>query len=276
MSNNQKMYSIDTIMEILEQQFMEIMRDDYEFYKDYDIELANEQKYVKSEDRKTPNKIYIVVRFLPAEINHNQNVIPFTITAVSEYNKIKACQKLLLEYAQTFNLKDDSTDDGIVYNQTYTTPQVMSNFSEVYYGYRDTLFMSGSFLLSYNINPSSFSYIYVNEKGDETEDEIETITFAESVDFQLDTQPFYGSNNFTKSETKLVTRTINFSLYLVNDDLCNKILDIVNGLEDPGYEFMFKIEYKNGRSLIKPFKIANYSRNQDIGAMPIINVTFTN
>lgn len=274
--NKVKIYDNNDIMEIIRVQMISIMQNDYEYYKNYNIKLANEQYYVSPEDRDEPNTIYIVVKFLPAEITHNQNIIPITINAISEYNKIEACQRLLLEYAQYFNLKSDKGSKDFVYNQTYTTPQVMSNFSEVYYGFRNTFYMSGSFLLSYNSNPAEIYYIYEDELGDIQECMIDTITYVETVGFQLDSQPFFGTNNFSKSETRVATRTINFSVYLVDDPLCNKVLDIFSEQADIGTDFVFKIDFKNGRKLEKKFKLVNYSRNQDVGAMPIANLTFTN
>lgn len=288
MNNINKLYSPQDIMNILQQQFVELMQEDYEFYRRYKIKLANEQYYVDPEDRKEPGNIYIVVKFLPADINYKQNIVPFSITAVSEHDGLEVCQKLLLEYAQTYNLVDDFTENGITYNQTYTTPQVTSNFSEIYFGYRNTFFMSGTFLLSYSINPSKF--YYVAENGEEIL--VEAITFSEDFSIQTDTQPFFNTNNFTTSIGKYGTHTINFSTYLTDDGeieiiengekikkplLCNKILDIVNGIIDNGVDnsFTFKLEYKNGRFVERTYKLINYRRSQDVGQLPIITCSFT-
>lgn len=273
MSNINKMYSPEDIMNIIKQQFVELMQEDYEYYKKYNIKLANEQYYIDPEDRKEPGNIYIVVKFLPADINYKQNIVPFSITAVSEHNGLEVCQKLLLEYAQTYNLIDDFTENGITYNQTYTTPQVTSNFTEVYFGYRNTFFMSGTFLLSYSINPSKIYYI------DENNNEIlvEAITFSEDFSVQTDTQPFFNTNNFTTSIGKYGTHTINFSTYLTDDVLCNKVLDIVNGLITNGVDnsFVFKIKYKNERFVERTYKLISYIRAQDVGQLPIITCSFT-
>lgn len=273
MSNINKMYSPEDIMNIIKQQFVELMQEDYEYYKKYNIKLANEQYYIDPEDRKEPGNIYIVVKFLPADINYKQNIVPFSITAVSEHNGLEVCQKLLLEYAQTYNLIDDFTENGITYNQTYTTPQVTSNFTEVYFGYRNTFFMSGTFLLSYSINPSKIYYI------DENNNEIlvEAITFSEDFSVQTDTQPFFNTNNFTTSIGKYGTHTINFSTYLTDDVLCNKVLDIVNGLITNGVDnsFVFKIKYKNDKFVERTYKLISYRRSQDVGQLPIITCSFT-
>lgn len=275
MSDIKKLYNTEDVMGIIKDQLVELMQEDYDYYRNYNIKLANEQYYIDPEERKELGNIYIVVKFLPADINYNQNVVPFTITAVSEHNGLEVCQRLLLEYAQTYNLVDDFTENGITYNQTYTTPQVMSNFSEFYYGYRNTFFMSGAFLLSYNSNPSKIYFIEGNE-----EMIVNVITFSEDYMAQLDTQPFFNTNNFTTSIGKFASHTINFTTYLTDDGkngLCNKILDIINDVKVNGVNetFTFKIDYKNGRTCTKNFKLINYSRSQNVGELPVISCSFT-
>lgn len=279
-----KMYDTNDIMDLIEQQMVEIMRNDYDYYKNYNIRLANEQFYISPEERKETNVIYIVIKFLPADIMFNQNVIPVTINAVSEYNKIEVCQRLLLEYAQTYNLINDVWNGEINYNQTYTTPQVMSNFSEVYYGYRNTFFMSGTFLLSYNSNPSTLYYIRTNENGNEVEKEVHCINFSESFGIQLDSQPFFGINNRTRSIGKFGTHTISFTMFLVDDDICNDILKIVLTdfedkeivtNEDINKTYKFKIAYHNEMECVKKFKLVSFDKTNNAGEMPIISVTFS-
>ena len=280
-----KMYNINDIMELIEEQLIKLMQEDYEYYKNYNIKLANEQYYVAPEDRKVPNVIYIVVKFLPADITFNQNVVPITITAVSEYNKKEVCQRLLLEYAQTYNLINDVRNGKINYNQTYTTPQVMSNFTEVYYGYRNTFYMSGTFLLSYNSNPSKLYYIKkIEENGIFVEKEflIDAINFSESFGIQLDSQPFFGTNNRTRSVGKFATHTISFTMFLVNDEICNDILDIVLNTdvsseleEDINKTYKFKIKYQNERECTKNFKLISFDKTNNAGEMPIASISFT-
>ena len=286
MSNTEvaKMYNIEDIMDLIEQQMIEIMRNDYEYYKNYNIRLSNEQYYISPEDRKEPNTIYIVVKFLPADITFNQNIIPITINAVSEYNKIEVCQRLLLEYAQTYNLQNDVWKGIINYDQTYSTPQVMSNFSEVYFGYRNTFYMSGTFLLSYNSNPSKLYYIYTDEEGKTHEVLLDVINFTESFSIQMDSQPFFGTNNRTRSVGKFGTHTINFTVFLVDDEICRDVLKIVlidfNDKDiitnkDINKTYKFKISYRNKQECVKDFKLVSFDKTNNAGEMPIASMTFT-
>lgn len=269
-----QLYNVEQIMVIIENQLKIIFESDPGYYSQYDFILKNEQMFVKNTDRQKTGNIYIVVKFLPADINYNQNIVPITITAVSEYNNLEVCQRLLMEYAQTFNLVDEISDDKISYNQTYTTPQIMSSFNEVFYGYRSTFLMSGTFFLSYNSNYSELYYISI----DGQEIPVDTITFSQDFSIQLDTQPFFNTNNFTKSIGKFGTHVINFTIFLTDNELCNLILDIVNGKVDNGVEntFKFKIKYNNGQGCEKNFKLSSFNSAQNIGEMPIISCVFTN
>ena len=274
MNDENKFYSVNEIMKLIETQFKLIIQQDYEYYKKYNIKLANEQYYIPPEERKEQNTIFIVVKFLPADISYNQNIVPFTINAVSEYNSIEVCQKILLEYAQTYNLIDDETINGVSYNQTYTTPQTISSFTEMFYGYRSILIMSGTFLLSKNINSSKLYYI--NENGEE--ELVEAITFHDDFSIQLDTQGIYNNFNRTKSEARVGTYAINFSMKLVNNEICNKILAIVCKKESVNTNFRFRIKYRYDENIVfeDNFKLFSYSRSQDIGNMPFFSASFTN
>lgn len=146
------------VMSIIEDQFEQVMQTDENYYKNYKFEISNEQFWVPEDDREA-NKIYIIIRFSPADIDYGQLIMPFTIQAISEENGLSAAQRLLLEYAQYFNLtiKKDDINNKIIY-QSYTTPSVSSNYEIVYDGFRSIFMMSGSILLSKNINRTTLKY----------------------------------------------------------------------------------------------------------------------
>lgn len=261
---------IEEIMELLTKQFLEVMQKDYDYYSQYKIRLSNEQQYVKLKDREK-GIIYIVVKFLPASLNFGQTVLPITINAVSERNKIETCQKLLLEFAQTFNL---TTNEDETIKQTYTSPSNTSSFNEVFDGYRSLFYMSGTFLISRNSNPYKI-YISGEDK------EIECISVSINLDVQLDTQPTFSGDNFTSSIGLLGTLVINITTYLTNNNFINKALAIaIKDLEkEPSgvnTTFTFDIVFKNGYKLSNVnMKLANFSIQENVGEMPVASLTFT-
>lgn len=149
------MIDFKEITRIIREQFEEIIYNGDCSYREYFISVAEEQDFNRIED-KSPNHIYIVVKYLKASINYSQTLLPVLIDAISENGKLDVCKKLLSEYAEMNNLK--MTNDDTV-RQFYTLPQVSSNFEEIYDGYRSILEMSGTFLI--NKNGNSYRY-YLN------------------------------------------------------------------------------------------------------------------
>jgi len=154
--NKEELIDFDYVVDLIDEQFKAVMSTDVDFYSNFNFKIANEQYYVPDEDRE-PNKIFIVIKFLPAEVDYGQDVIPLTIQAVSESNGLAAVQRLLLEYAQIFNLNTLMRDGKTIY-QSYTTPNVISNFDVVYDGFRSVFVMSGTVLISSNINRITLKY----------------------------------------------------------------------------------------------------------------------
>ena len=260
----------EEIIELLAMQFGKVMRGDEEYYSPYRVLISNEQQYIKTKDR-DKNAIYIVVRFLPASLNFGQTVLPITINAIAERNKIDVCQRLLLEFAQTYNLTDD--ESGTI-KQTYTSPSIMSNFNEMFDGFRSLFYMSGTFLISKNANPFK---VYVSGESEE----IDCITVSDTFDVQLDTQAFFNTDNFTKSVGTVGTFTLNITSYLMDTDFLNKVLavklkDLKKQPAGVNTTFRFDIVFKNGYEARDwDFKLVNATVQEEIGELPIISMTFT-
>lgn len=154
--NNEDTLNFAYVVDLIKEQMEAVMSSDYEFYSQYIFEIVNEQYFVPNDEREA-NRIFIVIKFSPAQIDYGQNIMPLTIQAVSECNGLAAAQRLLLEYAQFFNLNTLMRDGYTIY-QNYTTPNVISNFEIIYDGYRSVLIMSGTILLSNNINRITLKY----------------------------------------------------------------------------------------------------------------------
>lgn len=268
-----KCVMIDKIINLLTRQFALTMGSDEEFYEGYEIILSREQQFVKDKERKK-GAIYIVVKFLPATLNFGQTVVPITITAVSEHNKLEVAQKLLLEFAQTYNLK--TSDDGEI-KQTYTSPSVLSNFNDIGYGFRSLMYMSGTFLISENSNPIT-KLRWSN--GGEYED-IEILSYQDSFDIQLDSQAFSDSDNITRSVGKIGTFTMSFTTYMTETAFLNDInavvmSDLKRMPKGVNSTFTFYIERRNGSKMAGvDFKLVNATNQQNIGELPVISLTFT-
>ena len=342
------------IMHTISNQLADIINNDLDYYNGYSIEIVDEQFFVKQENN-APGKIYIVVKFLEATLNFGQIVFPITIQAISEQDKLEICYTLMFEFANKYNLK--WTEDKKV-GQFYNAPYVLSNFNEIFEGFRSLLYVSGTFLITQNANYLTGFFInnpykedgktiienkesftiddgcyleaekfktYMQEKGfsfDTSKNfiidinkktvngkwlgdlfspedcgitigedfqeknievfyvygwqEIDGLTINTVGDTSLDTQPFYSNNGFTTSRAKFASRTLNVTSYLFNNDFLNKCIDVYFEIESIDKEFWIMLNFQNGKSLIKPYRLGSLSLQQNIGEMPVISVTFTN
>ena len=131
--------------------------------------------------------------------------------------------------------------------------------------------MSGMFLVTEKAN--SFQLYYINDNGEE--EEVETITNTFSFDNTLDTQPFFNSQNMTKSNAKFGTITINATLYLVDNELMNKVVTIAFKQLTNNTKFNLKLKHKNGLELNENFNLVNYTSEKALGQLQVCSLTFT-
>ena len=338
----------EKILNTLTTQFADIINSSINYYRGYDIEITDEQYYNKNVQN-IPGKIYIVVKFGEATLNFGQIVFPITINAISEQDKMEVCYTLLFEFANRFNLNWNK-DKTI--GQFYNAPYVLSNFNEIFDGFRSLLYLSGTFLMTKNANYMTAYYIpnfidsekleefiisdgcsidveifkaqmmakgykfeestnfdidlskgTINGKmfdeGETLEDlgieitdsletnainiqyiygwqEIDGLTISMVGDTSLDSQPFYASKGFTSSKAKFASRSINITSYLFDNSFLNKCLDVYTEQISVDTIFHILLKFKNGRSLIKEYKLGSLSLQQPIGEMPVVSLTFTN
>ena len=297
---------VKDVMDILEEELATIMGKDPDFYSKFNIVLSNEQQYVKMTERK-PRTIYIVVKFLSAQLNFGYTNLPININAVGEENGIEVCQRLLLEFGQEYNLNDEKRVNNDIVKQIYTSPQVMANFNEVYKGFRSLFYMSGTFLIGTDSN--SITNIEITRIDSEVLVDKDDKPSPETVNFlqsnwgwhnQLDSQAFTGTNNRTVSKAKISTLSVNVVVYLQDNRLCNTLLGMAwdkqtfnhityedgqetvteNDTAAPNKNktvFYLNLTFKNGFAVTNmPFYVADVSGSQNIGEFPAVSVTFTN
>lgn len=156
----ERIIDYDNILKEVKNQLITIMEEDYSYYKNYKFIISSEQQFIKDEDL-VPNNIFIVVRFLPATVHMGQIVLPMTITAMSEQNKLKVCQTLFNDLSQSYNLKT-SVDKKTRF--IYESPRVFSNFTSVGDGFRSLIQVAATFVVSENANFFTVKY-YDNDKN---------------------------------------------------------------------------------------------------------------
>lgn len=169
---------------LIRNELMQILQDNYDIYGHLKIYISNEQEFIKLKQQ-MPNAIYIVLRYGAASVNFGQSVLPITITAIAEQNKIDLVQKLFADFASTYNLT--RSDDNTM-QQIYQTPAVTSNFNQVYEGFRSVMYVSGYLVVSKTANFFTFYY----EKDGNLKTNTQIINGEDlSVSVDIDKEFFY-------------------------------------------------------------------------------------
>lgn len=169
----------DEIKNMIKNNLIETMEDNYNFYQEYNVEVEVEQQFIKK-GKINPNTIYIVIRFGKAAVSFGQTVVPITMTAISEENKLNVCQRLFMDFSHKYNLKrnDDST-----IQQIYESPEVSTNFNYVFAGIRSTFVISGLLIISKNAN--FFTYYYLKDGALQTKIQNIEGNFVDSSDYLM-------------------------------------------------------------------------------------------
>lgn len=114
------------------------------------IEVYEEQAFLGIGEP-VPNTIYVVLRFLSAELQQTGiKEQPIQATVMSEQNSLEVARAVLLEFAQAYNWKDERIGD-VYMKQSYNTPITLNNFEKVAYGFRSVLYIAGTLQLMENV-----------------------------------------------------------------------------------------------------------------------------
>ena len=199
----------------------------YEPYKN-SVEICDEQIFAKKKDV-SPNHIYIVVKFGTASFDFGQALMPVTINAVSEQNKLDVCQKLLFDlatiYTQSPPIEGSDFPETDYVKQIWNTPNVINNFNEINVGFRSLFYMTGTILIGHNSSPIEELWFNLGEE-DAVPIHQYMITFSDSFDVYPDTQAFYTTNGIGKTEAKTASYAFSITLFKTNNvfmNLCKAI-----------------------------------------------------
>lgn len=112
--------------------------------------------------------------------------------------------------------------------------------------------------------------------------EVPTIETTINTSYQSDSQPFYNTKNFTKSEIKAGTIVINMISFLLDDvELLNTCLaismkDLGRVPEGVNKKLKTGLIFKNGIKLIEDFSLVDFTIKGAIGDIPVVSITLTN
>lgn len=234
-------YNIDKIVDTIRGNFIKIMSENEEFYRDYKIVLTFEQQFI-SEKRKEKNTIYLVCKLQEATLMYGITTLPLTIRAIGEGNKIEVAKKLLFDYCERYTNKNDSSN---TFKQFYTTPTIESNFEEVGSTFRSLYSMNATFVVAQGMIDLPKCFFY-NDSTNKFE-EIGIISFTPNYSNQIESQAFETTQSRTRSVAKIGTLSFNITLYEFSGELTNLVRAIMYSNEvGVNKLFVFRFEFSDG------------------------------
>lgn len=150
---------VDTekVLQMISTQLFSIVESNVNLYGNLRFFIEEEQFFYPDEDME-PGTICVVVEFMAASIDYGQTAIPVVLSIMCEQNRMDITRKLFTEFAQKYNLVWN--EEGNI-QQVYEAPEVVSNFNEVFEGFRTTLTMPGAVLFIDSGNKCAVEYFPV-------------------------------------------------------------------------------------------------------------------
>ena len=115
---------------------------------------------------------------------------------------------------------------------------------------------------------------YVNDYHGE---KIDFISSQLSYNAQVDSQPFFGTNNFNRSVAKIATLSIGFTMYSINTLFYNSTFDIIfndNENVDINKNYKLLVSLKSGKTYTVNMKLVSVSNVQELRDFPASSFTF--
>jgi len=170
-----------------------------------ELEIADEQDFVK-QTTYSSNRVYVIYKALSSSLSYYSKQQPFNLTIITEENQMQDTQILFNKFAEQYNWIVVITNNVHV-KQQYSTPIVMSNFTEVANGYRSILYLSGSLFITEKIlDVSNFQLDGINTQ---------LLNFQLQYSMTGNTQPT-GNNNLASTEKNVATLGFSGAIPLIN------------------------------------------------------------
>ena len=201
------------------------------------IEVSDEQSFNKKQDEQKLEQgfVYIVVRFGAGSINYGSSVTPISLYVLGTANKVKPTQLLLSVFASSWTTKNLGQDLEVVDNsmlQVWNTPEVVTNFNEIYADFRNLFRLTGNIVVgpaAVRVGELTYYYDEYNTQTSawvEKEEKVSIMSFSDGFRSSLDTQPFGNTFGFAQSEVNFSTYTFAISTYLLDNHLSALILSM--------------------------------------------------
>lgn len=214
---------------------------------DVDVKVSEEQTFAKM-DELTPNSIYVVVKYLSSDIEYYAETMPIQILVLSEQNSLEKAQMLMNKFANDNNWQVIQ-ENGTYIKQQYNSPVVLNNYTEVDYGYRSVLYVTGTLYIMENI-------VDVQDLTIDTEI-TKPLTFGLTYVMNTNCQNVPVGHLVSSVKTN-ASLAISFTIPLTSKyDFIKKITDIMNGTENGNQNFIISFSIGESSFTNMKFKMIN-------------------
>ena len=232
---------------------------------DVDVKVSEEQTFAKM-DELTPNSIYVVVKYLSSDIEYYAETMPIQILVLSEQNSLEKAQMLMNKFANDNNWQVIQ-ENGTYIKQQYNSPVVLNNYTEVDYGYRSVLYVTGTLYIMENI----VDVKNVTIDGEELKPLSFNISYSMSTNTQQLTTEEIASSLKTVS-TFAITMTIAMRELEDHPGLITNIMKILN--EQVSGNTPFVIKFDCGLEITKTMRLISAQITSAPNQIPGLQIGF--
>lgn len=226
---------------------LEHIKDTLTGFEDVQIFISEEQNFAKM-DELTPDSIYIVIKYLSSSIEYYAETMPIQILVLSEQNSMEKAQILMNKFTETYNWNVIEENNTYI-KQQYNSPVVLNNYVEVGYGYRSVLYVTGTLFIMENVVDVQNLTIDGNT--------VKPLSFNIAYSMSTNTQQLPDKWIATSMKT-VSTFSISMSIPMIESDLVEKVLNILNEVNDTESN----IEYNGNNDFAFSFTLGvNFSKS---------------
>lgn len=219
---------------------------------DNNIIVVEEQAFVKFKELE-PKTIYVIVKILASSIAYDGKIQPIQLMVISEANSQNIANAVMNKFATDNNLVAETIGSDLV-KQTYNTPVVVSNFTEIGYGFNSVIYVSGTLFVLESI--LDIQDLTIDDNS------IKVTSFNLSYAMTGNTQPI-PDNKIATTVKSVSTVSCSFVIPMIStySTFIDKVLGIMKGETSGNSDFEFNFTISNIE-----FKDVN---------MKLISATFT-
>ena len=186
-------------------------------FKDFNVEVYNEQDYAKNRSIKAKT-ITVIVKFLADNKIFSAKTQPIQMLVITEENGLSVANSIITKFCDTYNFA--ITTNGTTYiKHMYSSPVPLSNFNLIGIGLRTVLYVNTTLFILEDVR--DINNLKIDNKS------VDAMSITIGYTMSGDTQPFDGG--FAKTVKNFSTFVMTVNVACVKNDFTDKCIGIMKG-----------------------------------------------